>query len=457
MYREEDIEKIEENYDKIRNEASFEYKSYYEPTLEEISNVYKVIKNYIIKKKYIVYGGFAQNLLIKIKNPKDVFYSEFEGAFYNFPDIADIEFYSSSPNADVIELTEELYTHKFKYIEGKVGMHDKTYKIFVNFDNYCDISYMPENVLANMPYIIIDGIKCAHPHFMLVDAYRVLTDPMTSYWRIDKSIKRFQKILKYYPITESSNQIDIKNNINDDILKFIRKKFIYKKKLIVVGLYACNYYIKKVDKSSIVNIPYYEVISTDFTRDVIFIYKVLLNKYQKKITFKEYYPFCEFFDKRVEYYYDNKIILKVYSNNNRCIVHNFSKKKFTYFGTYNLVIMYLFFEYYYLLINNNRYSETINNLIVKLLKLRNNYLHNKKITVIDDSPFRDFTFKCFGTPIDMKRSSLFEGLQMFKKGQRKFKYNPTGKPGKIPNYIFNNNSGTQIFDKKYLIIKKISN
>lgn len=457
MYREEDIEKIEENYDKIRNDASFEYKSYYEPTLEEISNVYSVIKKYIIKKNYIVYGGFAQNLLIKIKNPKDVFYSEFNGAFYNFPDIADIEFYSSSPNVDVIELTEELYTHNFKHIEGKVGMHDKTYKIFVNFDNYCDITYMPENVLMNMPYIIIDGIKCAHPHFMLVDAYRVLTDPMTSYWRIDKSIKRFQKILKYYPITESSNQINIKNNINDDILKFIRKKFIYKKKLIVVGLYACNYYIKKVDKSSIVNVPYYEVISTDFVRDVIFIYKVLLNKFPKKITLKEYYPFCEFFDKRVEYYYDNKIILKVYSNNNRCIVHNISKKKFTYFGTYNLVIMYLFFEYYYLLVNNNRYSETINNLIVKLLKLRNNYLHDKKITVMDDSPFKDFTFKCFGTPIDMKRSALFEGLQMFKKGQRKFKYNPSGKPGKLPNYVFDNNSGTQIFNKKYLIIKKISN
>jgi hypothetical protein len=119
--------------------------------------------------------------------------------------------------------------------------------------------------------------------------------------------------------------------------------------------------------------------------------------------------------------------------------------------------MYLFFEYYYLLVNNNRYSETINNLIVKLLKLRNIYLHDKKITVMDDSPFKDFTFKCFGTPIDMKRSALFEGLQMFKKGQRKFKYNPSGKPGKIPDYVFDNNSGTQIFNKKYLIIKKISN
>jgi len=53
-----------------------------------------------------------------------------------------------------------------------------------------------------MPIIEIDGIKCAHPHFMMVDTYRILTDPMTSYWRLDKSIKRFQKLIKYYPIDQ---------------------------------------------------------------------------------------------------------------------------------------------------------------------------------------------------------------------------------------------------------------
>jgi len=40
MYREEDIIKIEENYDKIRNDSAKEYKTFYEPTLTEISGVY---------------------------------------------------------------------------------------------------------------------------------------------------------------------------------------------------------------------------------------------------------------------------------------------------------------------------------------------------------------------------------------------------------------------------------
>ena len=38
-----------------------------------------------------------------------------------------------------------------------------------------------------------------HPHFMLVDAYRVYADPMTSYFRLEKTFTRFSTLLKYYP------------------------------------------------------------------------------------------------------------------------------------------------------------------------------------------------------------------------------------------------------------------
>jgi len=196
MYRNEDIEKINKNIDKIKDDAAQEYKTLYEPTLNEISKVYTSIKNYIKRKGRVAYGGFAQNLLIMKKNPDDSFYKIIDGVFYNWPELADIEFYSPTPIEDVIELTEELFKLGYKNIEGKEGIHSDTYKIFVNFLNYCDISYIPANVNNNIPIIEVDGIKCAHPHFMMVDTYRILTDPMTSYWRVDKSIKRFQKLIK---------------------------------------------------------------------------------------------------------------------------------------------------------------------------------------------------------------------------------------------------------------------
>ena len=45
----EDITKINENINKIQDEASMHYKTYYEPTLKESGEVYKAIKNFLIR------------------------------------------------------------------------------------------------------------------------------------------------------------------------------------------------------------------------------------------------------------------------------------------------------------------------------------------------------------------------------------------------------------------------
>ena len=77
------------------------------------------------------------------------------------------------------------------------------------------------------------------------------------------------------------------------------------------------------------------------------------------------------------------------------------------------------------------------------------------ITVIDDSPFKDFTYKCYGTPVDSFRSSLLSGIEKRKQGkQMKFRYGPTGKPRQAPDYKFSNISGNQILNEKYLILNK---
>ena len=457
MYRVKDIEKIEKNIDRIKDDAEKEYKTYYEPTLKEISNVYNAIRNFIKKKQKVAYGGFAQNILLMAKNPDESFYKIIEGAFFNWPEVADMEFYSPTPLADIIELTEELFSLGFKHVEGKEGMHSGTYKIFVNFINYCDISYIPANIYNSMPIIVVDGIKCAHPHFMMVDTYRVLTDPMTSYWRLDKSINRFQKILKYYPLDQSrcNDKIDLKGS--PEILKYIRKKIIHRSKLVVVGFYAFDYYIKKEsEKNQIKNYPYYELISTEFEKDANYIYKLLTHKFGNKITTKEFSPFFSFTDRRIEYYHDGHLILKLFGNNERCIVYNYSDKKHTHFGTYNLVFMYLLFDYFYAFINRDKFNtELYSGLLCKIYNAKNKYLDLHDITVVDKSPFQDFTYKCYGIPVNQIRSSLLEGLEKKKQGkQMKFRYGPSGKPGKVPEFNFPNISGNQILNEKYLILKK---
>jgi hypothetical protein len=456
MYRPEDIIKINENIETIKENAQYEYKSTNIPTLKETSQICKEIINFIKKKQRVVYGGYAQNLLIMSKNKDDVFYKEIDGAFYNWPDLADIEFYSPSPLEDLIELTEDLYTKKFEYIEASGGQHDGTYKIFVNFLNYCDISYIPANIFNTMPIIKVDGIKCAHPHFMMVDAYRIFTDPMTSFWRLDKTIKRFQKIFKHYPVDQSGNnkRIEFKKTVETD--DFIRKKIIHNSKLIVVGFYGFDYYVKKsMDKYAINDYPYYELISIDLENDAKTIYKLLKDNFGGKIKVKEFVPFFSFIDKRIEFYYNDKLFLRLFGNNQRCIVYNYSDIKTTHYGTYNLIIMYLYFNYYLAFINKNKTDTNLySNLIGKLYHARIKYLNDHNLTVVDDSAFKDFTYKCYGTQIDPKRVERLEGLKKKEKNKpMKYRYNPTGKPVKPPEFIFENTSGNQILNNK-LIIKK---
>jgi hypothetical protein len=276
---------------------------------------------------------------------------------------------------------------------------------------------------------------------------------MTSYWRLDKPLKRFPKLLKHYPL-ESNNALALESNDSSkDVVKFIRKKIIRKSKLVVVGFYAYDYYAKKESVKEVLGkLPFIEAITTDYKKDANHIYRHLKKKFGNNITVKEFSPFITFNDKRVEYYYNNKLVLRLYGNNMRCTVYNYSDKKKVHFGTYNLVFMYLLFSYYYAYINRNK-GDTNNYmaLLVRLQKIRNSYLDTHGFTVIDPTPFQDFTMKCFGTPVDSLRESRIEGAEQKKK---KFRYHPSGKPGKAPELNFSNTSGNQILNEKYLVIKK---
>ena len=86
--------------------------------------------------------------------------------------------------------------------------------------------------------------------------------------------------------------------------------------------------------------------------------------------------------------------------------------------------MYLLFNYFYSYINRDKQNtELYSSLICKIYNTKNKYLDSHNLTVIDNSPFQDFTFKCYGIPVNPIRSSLLEGLGKKSQGkQMKFKY-----------------------------------
>ncbi len=447
MYRIEDIDNIKKNISNIQDEAHYIFKTTYEPTIGEYKQVMDCILEFIKIKKRIIYGGYAQNQLIKIKNENDTFYKDI--------DTPDVEFYSFEPIKDIIDLCDFLYEKKkFKFIQGSEGVHEGTYKLFVNFENYCDISYISKNICDSMNYIELNGLRYAHPDFMYIDNYRIFTDPFSFSFRLDKTFNRYLRLYKHYPIQKPHNMIlNIKKSPHED-LDIVRKKVIHNSKYIVIGKYAYNYYLNKLNIEPI-NIDYYEIITTDYEKNILKINKII-NKLFKNVKTKEYSPFFEFFGKRVEFYINGNLLLKVYDNNNRCIVNRFSEKKKCFFGTNQLVILFLLSNYNYAIINHNK-TEEKNNIIMlyQIITTKNKYLDLKDKNVLDKTPFEDFIISCDGIALDPRRETFLERINKKKKGLRlNFKYEPLGNKITPPNYVFTNTSGNEIINDKNLIIKK---
>lgn len=443
MYREKDLKVINENLSKIEDEAQILFNDKYgEPSIEELNKVYNIIKDYIRDNNLIVYGGYAQNALIKEINPKDAFYKE--------TDFADIEFYSYEPLKDLIQLCDILYKEGFQNIEGKEGVHPGTYKIFVNFHNYTDFSFMPKNIFENCPTIKLEDMRMTHPHFMLIDAYRVYADPMTSYFRLTKTFTRFNTLLKYYPFNENAVYNDIEYSVEltekeyDMINHFLRKNIVHGSKLILIGFHAFNRLMEKakMDKKYFVQEPFYQLISSNYKKDKDIIFSKLKKQF-KNIEKKEYNQFFQFFDETTEYYYKNQLILRLYGNNERCIVNKYSSKKKIHYGTTQLQILYLLGHYNIAVIRQNNFNKAVYMaMITRILKARDRYLEATKTTVLDNTPFQEFVLECIGKPVDPIRSSLLEGLKRKQQGKRmKFSYRPTGNPGKVPDYKFDNMTG----------------
>ena len=443
MYREKDLKEIYDNLSNLEDKAQILFNDKYgEPSVDEMSRVYGIIKDYIRDNNLIVYGGYAQNALIKEMNPKDVFYKE--------TDNPDIEFYSYEPLKDLIQLCDILHKEGFENIEGKEGVHPGTYKIFVNFHNYTDFSYMPKNIFQNCPVIKVEDMRMTHPHFMLIDAYRVYADPMTSYFRLTKTFTRFNTLMKYYPFNDNAVYNNIEYSVEltekeyDTINRFIRKKIVQNSKLILIGFHAFNRLMEKakMNKDMIVQEPFYQVISSYYKKEKEFIYNTL-NREFKNIEKKEYHQFFQFFDETTEYYYKNQLILRLYGNNERCIVNKYSEKKKIHYGTTQLQILYLLGHYNIAVIRKNNFNKAVYMaMITRILKARDKYLSATKKTVLDDTPFQEFVLECIGKPVDPIRSSLLEGLKRKQQGKRmKFSYRPSGNPGKIPDYRFDNMTG----------------
>ena len=467
-------EQFKENYPKIMKKIEKKKLIEMEPTLEEMTKVYDVIINYIKINKRKVYGGYALNKLLIVKNPNLAIYDE--------SDTPDIEFYSPDPLGDLIKLCDKLHELGFKQVIGQEAQHKETYSIFVNYQLYCDISYMPSNIYNKVRYLQIDGFNLIHPWFMTIDFFRMFTDPMVSYWRLEKHFARYLKLQKTNPLPLINKPLDIEqynNNKLNETITMLEDFLAPKDSIIFTGFYAYNYYLNysKYNKTNSsykqVQLPYLEVYSSDYVVDglsIIDYIKTLPEDISSKITHSEFYPFFQFYGYNTVFYYtegDTNIpILYIYSNNKKCIPYkevpyikfdnvkikwqNIPEKKIN-IGSFDFNILHALIILIKVRVDDdNSWIDILYKLINGYVSFRKYYFLQNNKTLYDDTLFEGFVIECKGVTIhpDRERRLLIQiRKKLGKPAIYRYEAGVSKQPGQ---YYFLNSSGNIIKNKSNL-------
>lgn len=469
LYFDTDYDILLKNADNIKDKWKKTLLEKSEPSIENVYKVHNIILNYCKEKKRKLYGGLALHMLLCDKDKTKGLYAKDQ-----VPP-PDIDIYTPEPIEDMFYVTNMLHKEGYKYVRGEEALHGETYKIFYYKVNICDFSYVPKNVYNRIPFIAIDGINCVHPNFMTIDYLRMLSNPISSYWRFfeEANLKAFKRLLnlqKEYPLPVIKDDlVSPKPNKNPKVYELIYNFLLNRKSTVIIGFYAYNYFAMTADKKT-VDIPFYEFISINYKEDGKEIIELLQKEFSDKITFKEFYPFFQFTDYNIEIYMDNELVCHIYDHNKVCMPYQDQKAhKFIgstvskingsiRLGTFTLVLLYtLISAQRARTLENNEQEKFYYHMASKLIQIKNDYFEKNNKNFLDNTIFQHFVIDCIGEELTTEKINRLKIEKRKKQGMPAIlRYVPQDKFREGPNnkFIFLNTSGNEINNPNNLKIYK---
>jgi hypothetical protein len=205
-----------------------DYETAHDPSIREIL---RIVKNFVMSKRVLCYGGTAINNLL----PK-------EDRFYdpNY-DVPDYDFYSEKPQIHAMELADIFYAQGFRNIEVKPGAHLLTFKVFVDYTGVADITFLNPQVFKTLwaENITKLGIHYVSPNFLRMSMYLELSRPKGDVSRWEKVYKRLGRLNKNYPVgcktTPESPYTTLSGEQREGI-----EKILHTKSVVLLGLHAAE-------------------------------------------------------------------------------------------------------------------------------------------------------------------------------------------------------------------------
>lgn len=453
LYSEADTKTLNDKIDEIIKNADAMRLQKVEPIKDKMWQMIFIVRDFVIEKKRKIYGGFALNKLIEDVAPEDKFYDD------DNVEAWDIDFYSPDPLNDAREIANRLKAKGFKHVQAREAQHDETYAVFAETNACADITYVPRYIYNKIPFKEVNKLTLTGPHFMMIDYFRVLTDPLTSYFRLGKTFDRLFLMLKHYPLPHITSSIEIVPPDRDlDVAFHAIHNFVTDRETtVLVGMYAYNHLIRESGirertkqlkrskqnkqkqhkqkqhkqnreektntntntnssssetKIDFVDVNYYEIVSTDYKRDARELILQLYDKFpnaKDRITYQEYFPFFGYLGFSVHIYFDGIIICRMYHYNTRCIPyfdvpalyftqHSYEESTGTIrIGSFALQMLYNLINILKARTNNDHNTKNVYyTMISHMAEMKNYFFAKTHKTIYDESLFQEFVINCTG-------------------------------------------------------------
>tara|TARA_X000000368_G_scaffold136929_1_gene107588 strand:+ start:6293 stop:7672 length:1380 start_codon:yes stop_codon:yes gene_type:complete len=231
---------------------------------ETIKTLINILEDFLKSNKCICYGGTAINNILPEQD-----------RFYNKDvELPDYDFFSPNAVECAKKLADIFYNAGYNEVEAKSGIHDGTYKVFVNFIPLADITFLDKEIFDNLikKTIKINSINYCPPDFLRMSMYLELSRPMGDVGRWEKVLKRLILLNKNYSLKGiNCNKTNFIRHYEgskldaDNIYNIVRKSII-NQGLVFFGGYAASLYGKYMpykERKQLNKNPDFDVLSTD--------------------------------------------------------------------------------------------------------------------------------------------------------------------------------------------------
>ena len=158
----------------------------------EARKIVDTMERFLRVKSRVVYGGAAINAHL----PADKKF--YDPRLY----LPDYDFMTPDPLQDCADLIVAFQNEGFDEVEAKFGIHEGTYKIFVNFRSAADVTYMPPDIYERVAKdaTLIGGIRYASPNYLRMNMFLELSRPAGMVSRWEKVYERLLLLNEAHPL-----------------------------------------------------------------------------------------------------------------------------------------------------------------------------------------------------------------------------------------------------------------